>query len=372
MEKGRIKALVFAAVATLCTTAVPVQSSQGGLLFLTIEPGGRPTGMGNAYIAEANDVSASYWNPAGLAFADSTRQQFFFSFSNWIPMLKDIYHAFFAYERHVSGWGTFGTYFTYMSYGEMERTGYGGEYLGKFRSQEYVLDACYADKIVEDLSVGIGFKFIYSDLFPGDQITPEAAAAGFAVDLGFTRKNIFAKRDSTGEVLQGLALATVLQNVGDDVYYINADKKNPLPQHIKVGAAYKIRQRIKGEENKFNELNLLCDIKKPLVSRYEDVSFIEALISSWTDERWDIELKSLEWNLGAEYWYASWIGLRSGYKMELKQIDGWEINSPPSTLTFGASLNYEAGRNRYLFDISYMPSAGITKDTHRFSLTIDF
>lgn len=35
--------------------------------FLAIGVGGRPLGMGNAFVALANDVSAGYWNPAGLS-----------------------------------------------------------------------------------------------------------------------------------------------------------------------------------------------------------------------------------------------------------------------------------------------------------------
>ncbi|PIW98226.1 MAG: hypothetical protein COZ80_11695, partial [Ignavibacteria bacterium CG_4_8_14_3_um_filter_37_9] len=35
--------------------------------FLSIGVGGRPLGMGGAYVAIANDVTAGYYNPAGLA-----------------------------------------------------------------------------------------------------------------------------------------------------------------------------------------------------------------------------------------------------------------------------------------------------------------
>src|SRR5664280_725663 len=35
--------------------------------FMAIGIGGRPLGMGGAYVAVANDVTASYYNPAGLA-----------------------------------------------------------------------------------------------------------------------------------------------------------------------------------------------------------------------------------------------------------------------------------------------------------------
>ena len=35
--------------------------------FLSIGVGARAQGMGNAFIASVDDVTAGYWNPAGLA-----------------------------------------------------------------------------------------------------------------------------------------------------------------------------------------------------------------------------------------------------------------------------------------------------------------
>ncbi len=35
--------------------------------FLSIGVGGRALGLGGAFVALANDVTAGYWNPAGLA-----------------------------------------------------------------------------------------------------------------------------------------------------------------------------------------------------------------------------------------------------------------------------------------------------------------
>src|SRR3972149_6845484 len=45
--------------------------------FLTIPVGARGIGMGNAFIARAGDISAIYWNPAGLGFMEGS--QVFFS-----------------------------------------------------------------------------------------------------------------------------------------------------------------------------------------------------------------------------------------------------------------------------------------------------
>jgi hypothetical protein len=42
--------------------------SEGGAIFLMIRPGARPSGMGSAFCAIADDATATYFNPAGLAY----------------------------------------------------------------------------------------------------------------------------------------------------------------------------------------------------------------------------------------------------------------------------------------------------------------
>jgi len=42
--------------------------SEGGAIFLLIRPGARASGMGSAFCAVADDATATYFNPAGLAF----------------------------------------------------------------------------------------------------------------------------------------------------------------------------------------------------------------------------------------------------------------------------------------------------------------
>ena len=54
----------------ICSNAGSV--SQAGALFLRIPVGARASGMGDAYTAVAEDASATWWNPAGLAFINRT------------------------------------------------------------------------------------------------------------------------------------------------------------------------------------------------------------------------------------------------------------------------------------------------------------
>ena len=57
------------AVLCLCAAAANESSadiSNAAVLFLRIAPGARPAGMGEAFVAIADDATATHWNPAGL------------------------------------------------------------------------------------------------------------------------------------------------------------------------------------------------------------------------------------------------------------------------------------------------------------------
>jgi hypothetical protein len=59
---------ILAAV-LLAAGAAPLWAiSEGGAIFLMIRPGARASGMGSAFCAIADDATATYFNPAGLAF----------------------------------------------------------------------------------------------------------------------------------------------------------------------------------------------------------------------------------------------------------------------------------------------------------------
>ena len=51
---------------SLFPTTSHADRARGAVLFLTIGPGARAAGMGEAFVAVADDPTATYWNPAGL------------------------------------------------------------------------------------------------------------------------------------------------------------------------------------------------------------------------------------------------------------------------------------------------------------------
>jgi hypothetical protein len=56
------------AAVMLLSSAYAGAISEGGAIFLMIRPGARPSGMGSAFCAIADDATATYYNPAGMAF----------------------------------------------------------------------------------------------------------------------------------------------------------------------------------------------------------------------------------------------------------------------------------------------------------------
>ena len=99
MRKFTILLLIVALPASLALAAG----------FSIGEFGGRAAAMGNAYVALANDVTALYWNPAGITKISGT--QFGLSYTNWI---LDINHSFFGIVRNLGELGTIGVSFNYL------------------------------------------------------------------------------------------------------------------------------------------------------------------------------------------------------------------------------------------------------------------
>lgn len=54
--------------------------------FLKIGVGGRAVGLGETFVAIANDASALYWNPAGIV--QFNEQQAIFSHTEWVADIK--------------------------------------------------------------------------------------------------------------------------------------------------------------------------------------------------------------------------------------------------------------------------------------------
>ncbi|MDP6983975.1 MAG: PorV/PorQ family protein, partial [Candidatus Latescibacteria bacterium] len=225
-------ALLMAAM--LCGVVVEraeaTPESRAAVLFLLIEPGARAIGMGESYVAIADDATASYFNPAALA--GQTARKLNFTHAKWLPGLADdLSYEFLAYSQPVEGWGNIGINGALLNLGEQTRTGERGEVLGTFSSYDLALSAAYGADIGDNLSAGICLKFIRSNLADQGAGIERGKGVGnsFAADLGLLWK-----------ITPTLNIGAALRNLGPKIAYIDASQADPLPQHIVLGMAYEV------------------------------------------------------------------------------------------------------------------------------------
>jgi len=328
--------------------------SEAAVLFLMISPGARASGMGEAFVAIADDATAVYWNPAGLAYQYG--REVTIMHANWLPQFaNDMYYDFLAYRQDVEGVGTIGFNVTFLNMGKQTITGEDSpEPLGEFSSYDIAFAGSYGTTVTDNLAMGVTLRYIRSNLAPQGQGAErgEGKANAFAFDLGLLYKFPFWS--------QKLAWGMNLSNMGPKISYIDVAQADPLPTNLKTGLAFK------AVNQKYNKLTFAFDINKLLVTPNGDGEgadpFYKAVITSWYDDDIDEEFRKMIYSLGAEYWYSDLIALRAGYY--------YDEAGKVKYATFGAGLRYSL----YGFDFGYV-SAGEghpLSDTMRFSLTIGF
>ena len=327
--------------------AAATNESQAAALYLLIEPGAKQAAMGEAYTAVADDASAGYYNPAGLAFQGKENKNLTFMHTNWLPKLApDMYYEYLGYAQHAEGWGNFAFNLVYFNMGEQAiTTSTSADVVGKFTSFELMASGSYGATMTDNLSLGLTLKAIYSKLADAGQEAEQGKGIGtsFALDFGLMYKT----------PVRGLTMGAALHNLGPKISYIDVTQADPLPLNFVLGLAYT------PVESEFNRLRFVMDIYKPLVSR--DASPLAAVFKAWGDEGATEEFDQIDFKVGSEYVYNNFMALRAGYTYDK---DG-ELKSP----TFGVGIIYE----KLNVDIAYYAARdNPMQDSMRFSFAYNF
>ena len=341
--------LALACIATGASRVAATPESRAAVLFLLIEPGARAIAMGESYVAIADDATASYYNPAALS--GQVNKKMNFTHAKWLPGLADdLSYEFLGYAQPVEGWGNIGINAALLNLGEQTRTGERGEVLGTFSSYDLAISAAYGTDISNNMSAGIGLKFIRSNLADQGAGIERGKGVGnsFAADLGLL-----------WHLTPNLNFGAALRNLGPKIAYIDASQADPLPQHIVLGIAYELL------ETEYHDMLLSLDLYKPLI---DDGSFARNLITAWADESMGREFKEMDLHVGGEYRYGlsaikdqSFLALRAGYSLD---HDG-DLKTP----TFGLGLKY----NMFQVDVAYITGDDTPmQDNTRFSLNLTF
>lgn len=172
------------------TTAAP---------FLEIGVGPRAVAVGESFAAIANDASALYWNPAGIAHLLGAEAMF--SHTLWFA---DVSLSYAAAAFNLGDFGCVGAYFYVMNSGEMrvtteERPEGNGE---TFHVQDFTIGISYARKLTDRVNIGGTCKFIQSTLW-------RLTASTLAVDGGL----------QFDTPLEGVSLGLSISNFGGEMTY---------------------------------------------------------------------------------------------------------------------------------------------------------
>ncbi|GAB5409714.1 MAG: type IX secretion system outer membrane channel protein PorV [Balneolaceae bacterium] len=360
--------------AQVAITAVP---------FLQIEPDSRGAAMGNTGVAIADNASALFWNPAGLAF--QTDNQISITHSNWLANfnVSDLFYDYLVGKYYVEGIGTIGAHLTYLNLGEQAQTNAtSSDVISKFNSYELALGLSYGFEVNKNLALGTSLRVIYSSLASGTSVDQQKVNPGSSVgvDLALLYKtNPFSIGGNNARFSTGFNLS----NIGPGMQYTDNAQKDPLPTLLRFGVAFDMDLDPEG----FNRITIASDVTKVMARKKEvirtqagvsDTTYIasgpiEALFDSWgTFERNNGQeivslglLQQFMIGTGVEYWYNNLFALRGGFYYEDPE------NGDRKYVTFGAGLRY----NSFGVDFSYiktLESEHPLANTLRFSVLLNF
>ncbi len=263
---GRIHVILLL-VGALAAPSARAAVGEAGFAFLKIGVGARAMGLGSAYVAVADDPTALYWNPAGLA---ATRSGIAVTamHNEWIDDFRQEYAA----VAGRVGPGTLGASFTGFYTSELERRDDTGVLTGHFGFNDIAATLGYGGTVAQGLDAGGTVRYIR-------EMIAEENATTVAVDLG----GRYRWRDT------GLSAGVAIQNLGGEATFVS--EAFPLPRTVRAGVAY--RRPIATAQG--NAL-LTTEYRK---ARGEDGRF----------------------HVGGEFDYREWLALRAGIKFGYDEQD---------------------------------------------------
>lgn len=306
--------------------------------FLSIGQGARAIGMGSAFVGVVNDVSAIYWNPAGLTKAEGG--QAMFDHTNWIAGTS---YYFLAASYNTGDYGTIGVSFIGSNIGDMRVTTIDEPWgTGEvFSATDMAISLAYALQLTDRFSIGFNPKFIYQGIW-------KMSATAFAIDMGvqyvtpFDDAILAMSISNFGTEMRLLGTSNLVLYDPDPYTTGNNNKipayletnSWPLPLNFRVGVAY---SPIRTTNSK---LTFAFDAMHPS-DDYESV------------------------NIGAEYSFQDFLFIRGGYKSLF-------LDDSEESYAFGFGLKKNLmGNVSVKVDYAYQ-GFGRLNNIQKFSLSISF
>ena len=152
-----------------------------GVTSLSITPDSRGASMGDLGVATDPDANSQFWNPSKYAFAYS-QAGVSLSYTPWLrKLVNDIYLAYLAgyWKLGSSDLQALSASLRYFSLGEIVLTDQEGNAQNSITPYEMAFDVGYSRKLSDKFSMGVVFRYIYSDLgFHYDESSVSDASGG--------------------------------------------------------------------------------------------------------------------------------------------------------------------------------------------------
>jgi len=283
-----------------------------GAQFLELGVSARAMGMAESFVAVSDDLSAVYYNPAGLTSLWGKEVT-----ATYIDMPADIGYGFAAIGLPLESIGGVLGIATYaLSSGEMiERDYYDGEYLGSgrlFGYNAFSLGVSYGRYLTDRFSIGVTVKYI-------GEFVHDYTSNGWAADVGTSYDTGF----------RGFKIGMAVTNFGPDMKFIK--NAYPLPINFRFGSCINIVEQVD------HKLTLAAEGSHPS--------------------------DNLEkYNTGLEYTFMGRFVLRGGGRINY-DVDGF---------TLGGGFRQPYGEDGEIGVDYAFQEFGILTEVHRFSISFAF
>lgn len=368
-----------------------------GVPFLLVAADARSAGMADMGVATTADAYSQQYNPSKYAFA-LIKQGFSVSYTPYLTSIaNDISLGQVTYYNRLNERSAFAGSLRYFGLGDIQLTDAVGTPLTTVNPNELALDGSYSLKLSERFAMGIGARYIRSNLKIASETGDATPASSFAVDVsGYYQSEEVAYDDFNGRWRAGFNF----QNMGPKINYDNGNKtdesSNFLPANMRLGGGFDFIF------DEYNKVGVTAEVTKLMVptppskieyfdvdgngtisnaeksqidaqnsaanSEYRKTGWSEGIFKSFNDapDGMSEELKEFTWALGAEYSYQDSFALRLGYFNEN------ELKGARKFFSLGAGFKY----NVVKVDVSYLFSTSKVRNplenTLRFSLTFNF
>ena len=327
----RLLALRGAVVVALGLGLAASASAQTTGISLAIQPTARANGMGQAYVALADDATATWWNPAGLAFLNRKDASITHS-ALAAGLADDVFYEYPTFILPVKDWGVFGASVVYLNYGTSTATSETGEVLEDFTSYEIAPTVSYGTKLTDRFGVGVNFKYIRAQYAPQLSTLPDAGRGStVAADLGLLYK-------VPGDMVN---VGVNVQNLGPDITFISDENREPIFRNLRAGVAVNAYQKEEFQVVAVGDVN-------------------QVLVRGENQDTGEKKFPKAIFNGGGEVSYGGLVAVRGGYVYDSEGLI--------KDATYGVGLMYKGLR----FDFASIPQSKELPRVERFSLAYRF